>query len=59
MYGILTDMHFLMTPYAGKGAASLTGGENVALTISTSVAISTNSLTSMVVYTSYYVIDNS
>ena len=59
MYGILTDMHFLLTPYAGKGAASLTGGENVALTISTSAAISTNSLTSMVVYTSYYVIDNS
>ena len=59
MYGILTDMTFLMTDYLGKGAASLTGGENVALTISTSAAISSNSLTSMTVYTSYYVIDNS
>ena len=56
MYGILTDMTFVLEGYASKGAASLTGGKNVALTISTDVAISSNSLTSMVVYTSYYVI---
>ena len=59
MYGILTDMTFVLGTYAGKGAASLTGGENVPLTIATSTGMTTNSLTSMTVYTSYYVIDNS
>ena len=59
MYGILTDMTFVLGTYAGKGAASLTGGENVSLTIVTSTGMTTNSLTSMTVYTSYYVIDNS
>jgi hypothetical protein len=59
MYGIATDMTFVLGGYLGRGAASLTGGENVALTISTDTAISSNSLTSMTVYTSYYVIDNS
>jgi hypothetical protein len=59
MYGITTDMTFVLGGYAGKGAASLTGGENVALTISTDTGITNNSLTSMTVYTSYYVIDNS
>jgi len=59
MYGILTDMTFVLGTYAGKGAASLTGGENVPLTIATSTGMTSNSLTSMTVYTSYYVIDNS
>ena len=59
MYGITTDMTFVLGTYAGKGAASLTGGENVPLTIATSTGMTTNSLTSMVVYTSYYVVDNS
>jgi hypothetical protein len=59
MYGITTDMTFVLSTYAGKGAASLTGGENVPLTISTSTGMTNNSLTSMTVYTSYYVIDNS
>ena len=59
MYGIATDMTFIMGGYAGKGANSLTGGINVPLTITTSVAMTTNSLTSLTVYTSYYVIDNS
>jgi hypothetical protein len=59
MYGITTDMTFVLGGYAGKGAASLTGGENVPLTIATSTGMTNNSLTSMTVYTSYYVIDNS
>jgi|5_EtaG_2_1085323.scaffolds.fasta_scaffold00152_30 hypothetical protein len=59
MYGITTDMTFVLGTYAGKGAASLTGGENVPLTIATSTGMTSNSLTSMTVYTSYYVIDNS
>ena len=58
MLGISTDMQFNMAPYfAGHGANSLTGGTNVPLTISTSAPMSTNSLNSMVIYTSYYVID--
>tara|TARA_R110002020_G_scaffold23035_1_gene77152 strand:- start:824 stop:1936 length:1113 start_codon:yes stop_codon:yes gene_type:complete len=59
MYGILTDMTYIMGNYAGKGANNLTGGVNVPLTITTSAAMTTNSLTSLTVYTSYYVIDNS
>ena len=59
MFGITTDMTLFPNTYAGKGANSLTGGENVALTISTAPAITSGSLTSMTVYTSYYVIDNS
>tara|TARA_R100001129_G_scaffold182277_1_gene162677 strand:- start:850 stop:2790 length:1941 start_codon:yes stop_codon:yes gene_type:complete len=58
MLGITTDMQFNMVPYFnGHGANSLTGGTNVPLTMSTSAPITAGSLTSMVVYTSYYVID--
>ena len=60
MLGITTDMQFNMAPFfAGHGATSLTGGTDVPLTISTSAAITGGSMTSMVIYTSYYVIDNS
>ena len=60
MLGITTDMQFNMAPFfAGHGATSLTGGTNVPLTIATSAAITAGSLTSMTIYTSYYVIDNS
>ena len=59
MYGVSTDMTMHLVPYLGNAAASLTGGIDVPLTISTSAPISSGSLTSMTIYTSYYIIDNS
>ena len=59
MYGVSTDMTMHLVPYLGNAAASLTGGVDVPLTISTSAAITAGSMTSITAYTSYYVIDNS
>ena len=60
MLGVTTDMTFQLSNYLGKVAAHLsTGVVDVPLTISTAPAITGGSLTSMTIYTSYYVIDNS
>jgi len=59
MVGATSDITYQLGGYAGKSAANLTSPVNTALTMTFSGAITTNSLTSMTVYTSYYVIDNS
>ena len=59
MVGATTDMTWQMGGYAGKLFNDLTTPVNNPLTMTFSGAITTNSLTSMVIYTSYYVIDNS
>jgi len=59
MYGETTDMTLQMGGYAGKLYNDITTPINNPLTMTFTGAITTNAFTSMTVYTSYYVIDNS
>ena len=57
MHNVGTDRTKIMGPYVGTVANDLTTPINSALTATFSAACSTNSLTSLTFYTSYYVID--
>ena len=61
MYNESGDRTFLMTPggYGYEAAQSLTDGVNQPLQIKVDSAITSGSIDSMVVYTTYHVIDNS
>lgn len=57
MHNVGTDRTKVMGPYVGTAANDLTTPVNSALTATFSAACTTNSLTSLTFYTSYYVID--
>jgi len=61
MYNESGDRTFVMTPggYGYEAAQDITSGVNQPLQIAVDSAITSGSIDSMVVYTTYYVVDNS